>query len=100
MTLQDSDKMIEFLVSDLGEMRIVLRPELPFKAEGYRIIDDERLEIFGEDRRISFPIDGDNLLDVINEDIEQALLVEFGRDDVDPIRERDILRMDEYRDIP
>ena len=100
MTLRDSEKLIEFLVSDIGDLRIVLRPELPFRAEGYRIVDGACLEVFGEDRRISFPIDKDILSDVIDENIEQALLVEFGRDDVDPMREIDILRMDEYRDVP
>ena len=100
MTLrEDHDKLVEFLVSAIGELRIVLRPELPFVAEGYRIVDGMYLEIFGEDRKVSFLIDEDLRDDVVDESIEQALLIEFGRDDVEARRERDILRLDAHRGI-
>lgn len=86
---EEVDRTFELIVSDVGEMTIVLRPKLPFTPEGYRIPGD-RLEIFGEGQKISFSLEDDILPDA--KDIDQALLLEYGRTGAIPERELDLLK--------
>jgi hypothetical protein len=87
--MADRDKTVEILVSDVGEMKIVLRPRLPFIAEGYRL-QDGHIELFGQGEKLPLDVPEDLRAEVA--DIDQALLLEFGRTGAAPERETDILR--------
>lgn len=85
----DPDKMIEIMISEIGEMTIALRPPLPFEAEGYRF-NDKYVEIFGQGEKISLTLSEDIIGDAY--ETNQALLLEFGGNGSDPERETDLLR--------
>lgn len=86
-----SEKTFDILVSDIGEMRLVVRPLLPFHAEGFRI-NGRDIEVFGDGLVMSRPIGGE-ILDEID-DIERALLIEFGTTGGESLRETELERED------
>ncbi len=85
----ERDKTIEIMISEVGEMHIILRPRLPFLVEGYRI-HEKQIELFGEGERLGLDIPEDMVSEAL--EIEQALVTEFGRTGSDPVRETDILK--------
>lgn len=85
----ERDKTIEILVSDVGEMRIVLRPRLPFQVEGYRM-RGASLELFGQGEKVTLDVPEDLVGEAA--ELDQALVLEFARTGEDPVRETDILR--------
>lgn len=85
----DQDKTVEIMVSDVGDMTIVLRPSLPFIAEGYRLIGN-MIEVFGEDKKISLEIPTDLSSDVF--ETSQAILLEYAQTGSDSLRETDLLK--------
>lgn len=85
----EREKTVEIMISDVGEMHIVLRPRLPFLVEGYRI-QQKQIELFGEGERLGLDIP-DDMVSEANE-AEQALVTEFGRTGANPVRETDILK--------
>jgi hypothetical protein len=85
----DPDKTVEILVSEVGDMTIVLRPSLPFLAEGYRI-DGASLEVFGQERKISLEIPEELREDA--SETTRAILLEYGHSGSTPERETDLLK--------
>ncbi|MBT28089.1 MAG: hypothetical protein CMO01_00400 [Thalassobius sp.] len=85
----EQDNVFEILISDVGEMRVVLRPELPFVTEGYRLRDG-KIDLFGQGERVSFSLSGETFAEAM--DLEQALLLEFARNGSDPVRETELIR--------
>ena len=82
------EKVVEIIVSDIGDVRVVIRPGLDFEAEGYRIFNGS-LEIFGDGRKVSFSIPEDSRSEVLNS--EQLILSEFDYGGMVPRREMDLL---------
>jgi hypothetical protein len=77
---------LEIIVSDLGDVLITLRPELPFLADGVRLRKSRRgAEIFGEGRRISIEV-GEEAWPALSRS-EQLLLMEFRETEADAFRE-------------
>jgi hypothetical protein len=66
---------LEILVADLGDVTVTLRPEIPFLAEGVRLLERRRLEIFGERRKIVVDVPEEAVAALSA--VEQVLLVEF-----------------------
>ena len=85
----EREKTVEIMISDVGDMHIVLRPRLPFLVEGYRI-QKKQIELFGEGERLGLTIPEDLVSEVLEAD--QALVTEFARTGAAPVRETDILK--------
>ena len=83
------DKTFDILVSDIGEMRIVIRPPLPFHAEGFRI-KEGCIELFGDGRALHASVAQDILDDT--REIDQALLIEFPRNGGESQRETELVK--------
>lgn len=81
------EKTFDVLISDIGEMRLVVRPPLPFHAEGFRVVDGH-IEIFGGGLAMSRPLDVETAEGM--GEIEQALLIEFEVSGGESVRETDI----------
>lgn len=79
----------EIIVSDIGDISIIVRPQLPFLAEGVRVLDGE-IAIFGEDRRVRIDLtDHQDKLAAIGA-VDQILLSEYSETSAAPVRETDI----------
>jgi hypothetical protein len=87
---EGAEKTIEIIVSEVGELTIVLRPALPFEADGYRL-QENSIEIFGQGEKVNLPIPED-LIEEVRE-IDQAILFEYDRTSAEPVRETDILKL-------
>jgi hypothetical protein len=85
----EREKTVEIMISDVGEMHIVLRPRLPFLVEGYRILE-KQIELFGEGERLGLEIPEELVTEALEAD--QALVTEFPRTGAMPVRETDILK--------
>jgi len=85
----EREKTVEIMISDVGEMHIVLRPRLPFLVEGYRILE-KQIELFGEGERLGLDIPEELVTEA--SEVDQALVTEFARSGALPVRETDILK--------
>lgn len=79
------EKTVEFLIGELGDVTLALRPNLPILAEGYRLDTKGHVQVFGQGRKISFPIPEDALQTC--QRVDQILLCEFGVSGETPERE-------------
>lgn len=79
------EKTVEFLIGELGDVTLALRPNLPIVAEGFRFDAKGHIQVFGQGRKISFPIPEDALETCQRAD--QILLCEFGASGETPERE-------------
>ncbi|MFX4300056.1 hypothetical protein [Pseudosulfitobacter pseudonitzschiae] len=86
-----NEKTFDVLISDIGEARLVLRPPLPFHAEGYRL-NGANIEIFGDGLAMSRSLDPESMGEMDN--IHQALLIEFDATGGDSVRETELERED------
>jgi hypothetical protein len=83
------EKTFDILVSDIGEMRFVVRPPLPFLAEGFRIRDGE-MEVFGGGR-VMWKTITEDLRDE-GAELDQAFLMEFDWQGGQTVRETDLMK--------
>lgn len=72
-------------------MRLVVRPPLPFHAEGFRISGGS-IEVFGDGLVMSRPLGLETLADL--EDVYGALLIEFDTTGGESVRETELERED------
>lgn len=86
---EEKDKMVEILISESGDLQIVLRPQLPFLVEGFRVLGRD-IELFGFGEKVSIPCP-EGSVDEVN-DVDQAIVIEFERNGAGPVRETDVLR--------
>lgn len=78
------EKLQEFMVDDLGEVTVAMRPMLPFMAEGCRV-RATRLDIHGEGRKLTLSIP-EHARTAMGE-IDELLLIEFSNEGSSPFRE-------------
>jgi hypothetical protein len=85
------DVLIEALVSDIGDVQVVLRPELPFTPESFRIDRSQgSLSLRGEGVKIDFEDISEDVLSAA-EEAEQILVLEFPKTGGETLRETDLL---------
>ena len=84
MKVADVERMQEFIVDELGEMKIAIRPELPFLAEGCRV-RPAQIDIHGEGRKLTLTIP--EHARVAMGEVEEILLLEFSKEGSSPARE-------------
>lgn len=77
------EKTTEIIVDEDGA-RLVVRPQFPFFAEGFRV-REEILEVFGEGRVLPLPFPEDLLWDLRG--FDELVLCEYGPSGQDPVRE-------------
>ena len=88
--LNETEKVVEFMVDHVGAVTLAIRPCLKFLAEGYQLEGKDCISLFGSGRKI--------ILDVPEEvrpallEADQILLYEFRIDGEAPERELDLSR--------
>lgn len=78
------EKLQEFMVDDLGEVKLAVRPMLPFMAEGCRL-HGTQVDIHGEGRKLTMTVP-EHARKALAE-VAEILLVEFSKEGSSPSRE-------------
>lgn len=82
---EEGEKTVEFLLGELGDLTLALRPILPILAEGYRCDAKGHIQIFGEGRKISLAVPEE--ITAALDRAENLLLCEFAASGDTPARE-------------
>lgn len=91
---KSENALIELLVSDIGDVQVVLRPELPFTPENFQIDHaNEKILVRGEGFKIHLDDVDPEVLNAA-EKAGQIYLVEFTKTGMETFRENDLLLLE------